>query len=556
MKQYLIFLTTLFYFTTAIANTNNKPTDSLENKNYSYFKEKINEYKKDSTSAKIYANAWLNKAKKEKNYSESAQAYRDLMYIVNKKHLLHYSDSLLLESLKSKDNRLIGNAYLTKGIIYYDQKKLKEALDNYLQANSFLQLTEDDYAIHKVKYSIAHTKYYLGFYDEAIALFLECKKYFKEENDRAYLNTLHSLGLCYNKIKDYNKSSGMNQLGLNLSKELENEEMVVYFNLSEGVNLFFKKNYLLAISRVNSCLPELENKNDAANINVANFYMAKSYWALNEFDLAFNYLIKVDKAHDEQLYIRPDLRENFELLIQYYKKKKDKEGQLLYINKLLKADSLMNVNFKYLSKKIFKEFDTNELIAEKTKIEKEKKAQQNIFTGIIAVSVSFSILLIYYHIQNQKKLKKRFEEIMSKDNFNAKIIKPTNKKPEELNINPEVVQTILQKLEKFENSKKILTKDLNINKLATILNTNPRYAARIIQHYRNKKSIDYVSNLKIEYIINLLKSESKYRNYTNKALAEEVGFSSTHNFTKAFKKITDLSPTYFIENLKKLKEEK
>lgn len=556
MKRYLIYLSTLFYFNNVFAYANNTSTDSLRNKDYPYFKNKINEFRKDTSTSKIYATAWLNKAKKERNYTQSANAYRDLMYLVNKKQLLKYSDSLLMESLKSKDNSLIGNAYLTKGVIYYNQKELKKALDFYIQANAFLQLTNDDYAIYKVKYSIAHTKYYLGFYEEAIALFKECKEYFKEENDRAYLNTIHSLGLCYTKTGEIGKSSTMNEHGLKMSAELENDEMMVYFKLSEGVNHYFTKEYKQAINQINSCIAELENKSDWANLTVAHFYIAKSFWARKEYDQALPFLIKVDKAHEEQNYIRPDLRENFELLIHYYKKKQDNEKQLLYIHKLLKADSLINQNFKYLSKKIFKEFDTNELIAEKAKIEKEKTTQKNIYTSIIALSVSFSLLLMYYHMHNRKKMKKRFDEIMLSENVQSKKAKPIYNADGELNINPEVVKSILLKLEKFENSKKILTKDLTINKLATILNTNPRYAARIIQQYRHKKSIDYISSLKINYTIHLLKTESKFRNYTNQALAEEVGFSSTHNFTNAFKKITELSPTYFIENLKKFKEEK
>ena len=36
--------------------------------------------------------------------------------------------------------------------------------------------------------------------DILISLFKECIEYFKEENDRAYLNSIHGLGVCYNKI--------------------------------------------------------------------------------------------------------------------------------------------------------------------------------------------------------------------------------------------------------------------------------------------------------------------------------------------------------------------
>ena len=64
--------------------------------------------------------------------------------------------------------------------------------------------------------------------------------------------------------------------------------------------------------------------------------------------------------------------------------------------------------------------------------------------------------------------------------------------------------------------------------------------------------LDYINDLKIDYVIELLKTENKYRNYTNKALAEEVGFGSTQNFTRAFKNRTDISPTYFVQKINEM----
>ena len=71
-------------------------------------------------------------------------------------------------------------------------------------------------------------------------------------------------------------------------------------------------------------------------------------------------------------------------------------------------------------------------------------------------------------------------------------------------------------------------------------------------HYRHKKSVDYINDLKVEYIIKKLKSNPKFRLYTNKALAEEAHFSTTQHFTRAFMKNTGISPTYFVKQLNKL----
>ncbi|KIA86465.1 hypothetical protein [Flavobacterium sp. AED] len=87
--------------------------------------------------------------------------------------------------------------------------------------------------------------------------------------------------------------------------------------------------------------------------------------------------------------------------------------------------------------------------------------------------------------------------------------------------------------------------------LQEMLDINDRLSgSKIIARYRDKGTVDYTSHLKIDHIIELLKNENKYRNYTNKALGEESGFGSTQIFTRAFNNRTGLSPTYFISKLR------
>ncbi|HYI75994.1 MAG TPA: helix-turn-helix domain-containing protein, partial [Chryseolinea sp.] len=167
-----------------------------------------------------------------------------------------------------------------------------------------------------------------------------------------------------------------------------------------------------------------------------------------------------------------------------------------------------------------------------------------VFTLVITSLAIIIVILVFRHNKN-KYYKKKFMELMDRSP-----VRQMNTTNGELDINPEVAQAILTNLIKFEQNRKYLEKDMNLVKMATLLNTNTKYVTKIIAHYRGKGTIEYISDLKIDYIIERLKNESKYRNYTNKALGEEAGFGSTQNFTKAFKAKTDISPTYFIEMLR------
>ncbi|MBU7570539.1 MAG: AraC family transcriptional regulator, partial [Flavobacterium sp.] len=77
------------------------------------------------------------------------------------------------------------------------------------------------------------------------------------------------------------------------------------------------------------------------------------------------------------------------------------------------------------------------------------------------------------------------------------------------------------------------------------------YLSKVINHYRNKNYNTYLNDLRIEYIVELLKSQSRYRNYTIKALADEAGFSTPQHFSKAFFASTGIYPSYFLNELNK-----
>ena len=544
IKNYLLIIWVCLYYNTYAQQNNFVIPDSLSTKDYEYFSNNIIYEEKDSIKERLYAQSWLAKAKREKNFGQMAHSYKALIYTSNKKLQLIYVDSMLATSKKTSDIEFIASGYMTKGVVQYDRKEHMNALDSYLKADEYISKTNNPYLIYKVKYVIAQIKYYLGFYDEATALFQECVNYYKGKNDRAYLNSLHSLGLSYNRIGKYELCSQMNHAGLNEGLRFKNLEMEPYFIHSEGVNQYFKHNYSDAIKKLKVALPAVIHNKDFANETTAYFYIGKSYWAQELQEKALPYLKKIDDAFQKQKYIRPDLREAYEILIDYYQQRNNRELELYYVSTLLKVDQVLHKDFKYLSGKIHKEYDTKKLL-------QRQRNNEQYWTIVVCIIITIMTAIIAVLAHRHYKNKRLFEELMNrKPEMPQSLVLNNTVKETELDINPEVIAAILKNLEKFERNKKYLEKDMTLAKMAALLNTNMKYASKIIARYRNKGTVDYISNLKIDHIIELLKNENKYRNYTNKALGEESGFGSTQNFTRAFNNRTGLSPTYFISKLK------
>jgi len=532
-----------------------EPLDSLKQHDYNRLFDKIENSISKKELQQYYLKAFLQRAKSENNIEEIINGYKNYLYYSDEHIAVVYADSMVDASLKSKDNSLIGSAYLTKGIVHYSQKEYKQALDHYLIAHDYIAKTNDNYLKYKTKYNLAHVKYYLGIYDEAIVLFEACIDYFRRNNSRGYLNTLHSLALCYNRIGNYGYSSDLNKLGLAEGKRLSDASMEHYFIHLEGMNHYFRDNYALAIEKINHSLLKIRGNNDFANEAVGYFYTGKSYLGLKQTEKAMVYFKKVEQVFDEKNYIRPDLRESFELLIKHYEAKGNLNLKLHYIQKLIKADSILSTNYKYLSEKIHKEYDTKELLKKKAEIRKQleqRKKRDNLMISGIIFLIMLLLFVCYRYIRNKKLYKQRFEELMNRNQEELSLVLERKQAGKtDLDINPDAAEQLLKQLEKFEKNKKYLEKDWTLVKLAAAFNSNTKYLSKIIFYYRDKKFAEYINDLKIDHIIEVLKNDRRIRNYTNKGLAEEAGFSSTQRFTNAFISRTGISPTYFIEELRK-----
>lgn len=530
-----------------------KLPDSLKNKSYDYLTDRLDQNDTDSILAWTYINALLAKAKKENNPDRISRAYEEMTFLSSDKYNMSYADSLVAYTKTTSDNDLIANAYIVKGSVYYSRKSYQKALDYYIKANEHADNTTDDNLKNSIKYNIASIKLYLGFYSESEALFKECISYFKNEDPQGYTSSLHGLGLCYTKMGKYDSCTAINTIGLKVSQTdpIDN----AYFTHSEGINQYFKGNYKTSIEMISRALPIIIKNGDFANESIGYFYLGKNYLALNEKQKALNYFRKVDRCFVKKNYIRPDLRENYEILIDHYKKEGDRKLQLHYIEKLLKADSVLSVNFKYLSGKVHKEYDSRKLEQAKNQLLKELDERDNTtYILYITISILFflTLFLLYRYYINQRNYRQKFEELMqAKDVADIPVHTPVSEEKEErkLDINPEVVSSILKQLGKFEANKKFLQKDLTLVNLAANLGTNTNYLSKVISHYREKNYISYLNDLRVDYIVEILKVDSRVRNYTIKALAEEAGFSTAQHFSKAFYARTGIYPSYFVTEL-------
>lgn len=156
---------------------------------------------------------------------------------------------------------------------------------------------------------------------------------------------------------------------------------------------------------------------------------------------------------------------------------------------------------------------------------------------------------------------KRFEEILKylKASSSIPLKQPVlekKKQTKKTTIPTETEQYLLSKLKEFEQSDKFITNDMSLANLASQLETNTKYLSEVINKHYNDNFNMYINRLRVNYIIEKLKTDSNYRNYKISYLAEQCGFSSHSSFATVFKAITGIAPTTFITLMQKENQHK
>lgn len=134
------------------------------------------------------------------------------------------------------------------------------------------------------------------------------------------------------------------------------------------------------------------------------------------------------------------------------------------------------------------------------------------------------------------------EEIDEKDS-------ETDRKRNESLMTSETETKLLELLDNFEKGDLYNNKGMSLSFLAGELNTNTKYLSYVINQHKSSDFKTYINRLRINYIVDKLINDEKYRQYKISILADECGFSSHSKFAAVFKAVTDFSPSAYIKYL-------
>ncbi len=569
----IVFLLIIFGHTFLYSqNASKKVIDSLTQETYESLEGNFLQFESDTLKAIPYAKAFLIKAKQDNDVIKKADGYYMIAKVSEYKEALLYADSIITITKDKESFDYPAKAHLFKANILGAQSYFQESMNQLAKANTYANANENTEQQYQIKYFIALLKGNLEENEESLEILKDVVSYYESKyvenqsikNKNDYIKSLYAYGNAFNIIEDYDSAQKVNDKAIRLT--LKSKDSILYDRLllSSAIVHYERKEYNASLDSIKKIQEVTKTKKSSLGTSIrTEFYLGQIYFDQQKFDLALPHLKKVDSAVFKKNYFFPDIRHNYELLIEYYKKRKNTEKRLFYIDKLLKVDSILDDDVKYLSRNINEEYSKPNLILEKQQI--IESLQKKNITKIIVIVV-FLILIVIIILRNNKKQKvyqQRFQELLEKNKATETTFSEeketkdaVEKETKEIGISEIIVNDILKNLKKFEENKDYLQSNISVSSLSKRFKTNSKYFSKVINAHKNKSFSNYVNELRINYVVEELKTNTKFRKYTIRAIANEIGFNTTEAFSKSFYKTTGIYPSFFMKQLEKQESSK
>jgi AraC-like DNA-binding protein len=511
-----------------------------------------------------YGNTYYKKSKKQTNKIILANGMYMMAYLSTspkRKVAIQYADSIISLTKNLNDYNYPAKGYIAKGHFLIKNTNFKEALINTFIAEKHSVDAGNYEQTLVIKQQIGIIKIEFGELNGALPLFKENYNYFKNKNiiSREYIFSGWVLSDIYIKLKQ--PDVALEYIDELLSKIKSDNLYYRYLIMYKGMCHHLKGEYVKSNSFLDKCIILLIPfaHEDKLNLAIAYYYRGENILK-NErnTEKAKRYFQKADSLTVvSKIYVN-SIRDNYIRLIEITKKQNNNSEQLTYLNRLIEIDDHIKKDNDFVSKSINNNYDTPHLLAQKevviSRMNKEK------YITIIVVCICF-IGLGFYFLKNTREkhqLEERFNILMQKTQNvpDVPLITETI-----LEVNTEIIKTksnelskeneekILKKLDVFVKTKGYLKPNIVQTEFARQLKTNTTYLSIVVNKYMGKNFNQYINDLRIDYTVEKLKTDTNFRKYSIEAIAQEVGFGNTQSFSKAFSNKTGLQPSYFIKKL-------
>ena len=551
MRPYLVFLLLSMMTITVFSQELSK--DQLLQLSFDSLDRIENELEYGTMYSKKVFDAHILKAKYAKDTGQLAEAYRKRVWGEDFALAIKYVDSAIGISTGVHEKRFPSKLHYTKGGLLYEADRPDEAVREFVTAYEFAKKANDYERIVDCFNAIAIIKGEYGHQERAISLLRLSLDYLNtyegkiDNYDLTKLITLDNIARCYLQIKKIDSSRHYAQQGLALSSQMK--DLDTYQSLSAlyaQIN-YYDGNY---IKSKDTLLKYVKGTGDLSHADRL-FYLGMIEGKIGNSAKKRTYFKRIDSLLNRNGYpLMDNVKEIFQFLLKDAISKDEEPMVKNYADRLVYYDSILTTAEKEIRSILWTEFDLPEQEASKKVLSDEIQKKEGTIRNYILLSILLISLLALYFIK-YSRTQKKLREVMDQD------VEPLKRHPQkddiaQMDIDPEVVQSTLEALDKWETNLGYLDQKTSQNSLASDLNTNTTYLSKIINTYKGQTFSNYIKDLRVTYAINHLKENPHIIDtHSTIQIAEMFGFSSLDVFARAIKSKIGVTPAVYFRKLKK-----
>ncbi|WP_109435999.1 AraC family transcriptional regulator [Aquimarina sp. AU119] len=500
-----------------------------------------------------------------------------------------YTRQLYDLAIEKKDTLYVQKALLKFGIYHKKSNQLATSFKYHTERFKLSKITKDTITLGRSLLDMANIQTSLGDFSGSKTTAIDGVRYLEKTADLRNLAGLyHIISVANKESKRYDEARRYNERALALGKDSFSINTIgikniLIFKNTKALILAAEGQYQEAIRLLKTLESDTilqQDKNEYARVlsNLGHLQWVDG----KENKYSEKLLLKGLALRNEINDVGGLMSSNIHLTRYYFEKDRSKalkyaeaayknakiRGDLVfiikalgYIFKLKENVSKEAIVYDQIHHKLQEINQKNREIYAVTKYENEKLTNKNVIltkekdkltdqAWIISLLLVVSMTGVGYYYYRQQIYKKRFIQLLGKDeNKNTIKTSAIYKTGVSSSISEEALEHLLTQLQQFEDQKGYLTPNINAKDLAKSFGSNSSYLSIVINTYKQKSISQYINDLRIGFAIDKLQSDATFRKYTIKAIAKDVGFNSSEIFAKKFYKNTGIYPSYFIKKL-------
>jgi len=476
---------------------------------------------------------------------------------------IYYFEKGIQNAKVAKNSELLAKLYSLIGNAELIRWNNEDALQAYYKA---LDIDHPKGALEQkviVNLNIAIIKRRMKQLDQALEVCKEALTIIDDTQLKGSMNHVNLLTIAsevYLDLEDFNTVLKLVNKGLEISTSLDYKNGFVDLYTKKGAVYYFKGDFDQAVQYLHMA-ENVFKKNDLKRktllINI-NYYLAGSFAAKKEYNKAISKLNEIIALADgKDKSNRARLLDSYKLLAACYKEQGNTQRSLYWLEAYSKLSDKNQKNKDAIVNTIYEKETT--LLGKQIEVLETAKANDRKYTLYAVISLvlisAFFLFFFLSHKKRQLKNKVESDDLTQKIN-NHQIQKQSVSKDipvKEVIIDDQKTNDILLWLERLEQQEFFLSKDCSLRTMAKKAKTNVTYLSKTINKHKGINFNDYVNTLRIEYVVKRLNADKKFRSFSIKSIANEVGYKSDYSFAKHFKAKMGMNPSYHIKKLDILK---